>query len=87
MPSSNPSPQGSGIYMGEDGERLVSKEILSSRHNRTGAHMNSQRKRQHTGDLHRFKPGSVPALREGSGHRLPSLAKKPVVGKGKINFV
>lgn len=30
----------------------------------------------HTQDQHRFKPDEVPALRQGSRHRLPSLTKK-----------
>lgn len=31
---------------------------------------------QHEQNLHRFKPDRIPALRWGSGHRLPSLTKK-----------
>ena len=44
------------------------KEILSSRYNRTDAHSNEQRLQQHMKYLQRFNLGRVPVLKGGSGH-------------------
>lgn len=73
-----PLPQGSGTYAEEDMERLLeaevvddSKEIVSSRHNRTDAHTNPQRL-----EVSQVKAAQGPSLRRGSGHRVPSLTKK-----------
>ena len=52
------------------------KQAVSSRLNRTDAHVNSQRLWQDARGLHRFKPDGVPVLRGKSGHELPSLTKK-----------
>ena len=47
------------------------KETWSSRHDRTDAHMNSQKLRQYALSLHRFKPDVVPVLRWKNRHKLP----------------
>lgn len=73
--------------MEESGMISDAKETLSFRHKETGAHTNSQRLRQQAEDLHRFKHAGSQFWREGSGHRLPPLTKKPLAGKGKINSV
>ena len=41
-----------------------SKETVPCRHNRTDAHMNPQRKWQHTEHLHRLKPDKISTLRK-----------------------
>jgi hypothetical protein len=55
MPSSKPSPQSSGIYAEKEAERFYEREVredsegrVSSRQDRTDAHMNPQRPWQHT---------------------------------------
>lgn len=53
-----------------------SKETVFPRDNRSDVHRNSQKRWQHEQDLHRFEPNGVPALRVGSEHRAPPLAKK-----------
>lgn len=55
-----------------------SKEMVSSRHNRADAHMDSQRLKLHAHGLHRFKLDGIPALREEDGHGLPPLTQKLV---------
>jgi hypothetical protein len=40
------------------------QETVALRHNRTDAHMNSQRPGQHTQALHSFKLDKIPALRK-----------------------
>ena len=54
----------------------MTKETVSSRTNKTDAHMNMQRLWQHAQGQHRFKPGKIPELREGARHRLPPLIWK-----------
>lgn len=61
-----------GIKKGVDD----TKEAASSRHNRMDIHMNSQRRWQYAQDLPRSKLDSVPVLRVGRGHGLPSLTKQ-----------
>lgn len=51
------------------------KEAMSSRHNRTDTHMNSEIMAAYT-DLHRFKLNKFPALRGGCGHGVTPLTKK-----------
>lgn len=81
--SSNSRLQGSIQFAEEEVERLQepkvmddSKEILSSRHNRTDAHKNSQRLWKHNQVSCRFEPDRSPSLRGGSGHGLPPSNKK-----------
>ena len=62
---------------------------LSSRYNRTHAHMNLQRLRQHTLGMHRLNPNEDP-VREGQGHKFSPLKKfltLNLTGKGKICFL
>lgn len=73
MTPSNSFPYGSGIYVGKKGERFFQwvtprKQFLPDIAN---AHTNSKRLGHHAQGLHRF-----PALRAGSGHKLPPLIKK-----------
>lgn len=67
-----------------------SNKTMSSRHNKTDAHMNSQRLWQHAQGLHRFKPEGVPALRRGHGHGFLLLTKQlssiDTLIKVKISF-
>lgn len=51
---------------------MTSKKV-SSRHDRTDAHVNSQGLWQHAQG---FQPDEVPALREGCGQGLPPLTKE-----------
>ena len=60
-----------------------SKETVSSRQNRTDAHMNSERMSAWTG----FKPDDVPALREGSGHGVPLIIFPDSFNSWMIGFV
>jgi hypothetical protein len=62
---------------------------LSSRYNRTHAHMNLKRLRQHAQGMHRLKPNEDP-VREGQGHKfspLKKFLKLNLTGKGKICFL
>lgn len=61
------------------------KEPVSSRHHRTDTYELTGTV-QHTQDLHRFKLGGVPALREGSRHKLPLLIQKLFVIDTKSHF-
>lgn len=56
-----------------------SKETKSSRHSRVDAGMNTQRPRQHTQVLYRFKSDKIPVLRRGSGQNVPPLTMKLVI--------
>jgi hypothetical protein len=73
--------QGS-LFLGKGRGNLVrirgddSKEPTSSSNNKTDAQMNIRRLWQHKQGQHRFKPNKIPELREGAGHRLPSLIGK-----------
>lgn len=53
-----------------------SKETMCFRHNRTNAHVNSQRPREDAQGLHRFKPDGVPVMRGKSGQKPPSITKE-----------
>ena len=50
MSSSNPSPQGSGIYVEKEARRLLESEVKKD---------GSKETVQHIKDLHRFKPDRV----------------------------
>lgn len=52
------------------------KETVSSRHNRTNVHINSQRLRLLVQGLHKVKSYKVPVLKLGREHELPLLTKK-----------
>lgn len=63
MSSSKPFHLRSGIYEEEEAKRLKEQErvddtkvTVSTRHNRTDTHINSQRLWQHVQGQHRFKP-------------------------------
>lgn len=69
---SGPSLQASGIY--ETKKEWVwepevmehfKKKMVSSRHSRAGAHLDSRRPWQHAWDLYRFKLGHIPAQKRG----------------------
>ena len=51
------------------------KKTLSSRHNRTNAHMNSQRLWQYTSPVE-VEARRGPGVRHGNGHELSSLTMK-----------
>lgn len=81
-----PSPQGSGIYVEGNEERLKepkvvdnSKEKAFSRYNETDLHMNSQRVWQHMQELDKFRANKISAVEKGSGHKAPLLSRKPFV--------
>lgn len=52
-----------------------SREIVLSRHSRTGACVNSQRLWHHAWGLHSFKPDKIPVWGRGSGHKAALLTK------------
>lgn len=76
------------LRMSED-EKHQGNKALS--HNRTNAHMNSKRQKQHIWGLYRPNPDGVPALREGNRPKTPSLTPKLSsinnCGKRKVNFL
>lgn len=71
--------------------RPMTPRIVSSRHNRTGVHIDSQRLRQQAHDMHRFKPDGVPAPRrpvDTGSHPLSRSSLQLIPsGKGKTGFL
>lgn len=90
---SNPAIQGSGIFVGEKTERLRepkavdSKETLSSRHNRTGTHKNSQDCEYHPIQSQpRQNPSTEKAKRTKSHPKGEATCNGHLLRKGKSVF-
>jgi hypothetical protein len=82
--SSNPSHKTSSSYEEKEAKWLKeqeqihdTKEIVSSRNNRTAVHKNSQSLWQHYKGLHKFKPDMIP----GDKRTWASIANQEAISK------
>lgn len=68
----------------QKGQDHSKRETMFSRRKRTDPHMNSQRLGQHTQDLHRFKPDTIPALNGRTGYKDTPTPNHEVIYKREL---